>query len=213
MKKSKTINLRSMRKQARAFALAPLALAIMAGCSPEPKESVKFVTDIDDCTDNTDLSVEQCEAVYSRAVKDAENTSPRYQHINDCQREFGSCERNDNGVFVPLMAGFIVSELIDEAGDVMEAKYRRGHVNPVYNYKGRGQYNNQIMTADGNFIGKSNSKSFSVDKSALQAKPKPQVTKTISRGGFGSKAAAKSSWGSSSKSSSSRGSSRGGWGG
>tara|TARA_Y100001936_G_C15968555_1_gene609750 strand:- start:325 stop:954 length:630 start_codon:yes stop_codon:yes gene_type:complete len=209
MKRTKNINLSAMRKKGRAFALAPLALAIVTGCAPEPKEQVKFVTSIDDCENTTSMTQEQCEAAYVRAVAEAERTSPRYQYHDDCTREFGECRRNDDGIFVPMMAGMILSELIDEAGDVMEAKYKHRNTHPVYKYRGSGSYKNKIMTADGHVIGSPNKSTMTVSKSALKPKPKPKVTKTLTRGGFGSKAAAKSSWGSSSKSSSSRG----GWGG
>ncbi len=50
------------------------------------------------------------------------------------------------------------------------------------------------MTADGQVVGKAGRTStYKVSKSSL--KPKPVVTKTVSRGGFGSVASAKSSWG------------------
>lgn len=208
MKKTRHINLNAMRKQARRFALAPLALAVMSGCAPAPKEQVKFVTDVDDCEANTSMTQEQCEAAYVRAVRDAESTAPRYQNLSDCQQEFGTCERNDNGFFMPFMTGYIVSEIIDEAGDAMESRRRYGSTHPVYTYKGSGNYNNKIMTADGHVIGKVGQTKYSVSSQALKPKPKATVTKTVSRGGFGSKAAAKSSWGSSRSSSS-----RGGWGG
>jgi uncharacterized protein YgiB involved in biofilm formation len=58
------------------------------------------------------------------------------------------------------------------------------------------------MTADGTVIGKAGQSTYRVNKSAMKAKP--TATRTISRGGFGAMASAKSSWG--------RGKT-GGWGG
>ncbi len=204
MKRTKHINLGSMRKKARFFSLAPLALAVISGCAPEPKGQVKFVTDIDDCTAHTSLTQEQCRAVYQDAVEEAQRTAPRFGNARDCQAEFGNCESNGSGYFVPIMAGYLISELIDETGDVLEAKYKRRNNNPVFRYEKKGSYHNKIMTADGSVVGSSGRRTYFVKEDTL--KPKPKATKTLSRGGFGSKAASKSSWGSKS-------SSRGGWGG
>jgi len=60
------------------------------------------------------------------------------------------------------------------------------------------------MGADGQDYGDQRRRSMRVNESSL--KPKPTVSKTMSRGGFGSSVRAKSSWGSAS-------SKRGGWGG
>ena len=90
------------------------------------------------------------------------------------------------------MAGFLI-------GQVMSGSY-----NPVYRYNNRSSSNyNRIMTADGGIIGRAGKSSYRVDGDSL--KPKPRTTRTVSRGGFGSTASAKSNWGG--------GRSRGGWGG
>lgn len=218
MKRSSFINLDRMRKHARQFALAPLALAVLSGCSPQAEEKVQFVSSVDDCKTNTQLTDEQCEAAYAKAVKDAESTAPRYQNQTDCLAEFGQCTQGLDGFFMPFMAGYIVSELIDGVGDRKRRDYNSTY--PVYTYRGGGSYHNKIMTADGHVLGNPGQRSYRVTPDVLTPKPKATVTKTLDRGGFGSKAAAKSNWGSSNSSKSSSSSSgksssgkSGGWGG
>lgn len=207
MKKSSFLDLSFLRKRTRAFVLAPISLAVMAGCSGGNGNSneVQFVTSIDDCITNTNFTEQACVAAYEQAVADAESTAPRYRLRSDCEAEFGSCERNGS-FFMPFMTGYIVSEIIDEVGDAFERKHRYRHSYPAYLYRGYGYQRNRIMTADGHIIGRPGQSSYKVSREAL--KPKPKVTRTMSRGGFGSTASAKSNWGSSK----SKGSSRS-WGG
>lgn len=206
MKRTSFLDLNTMRKHTRSFVLAPLSLAVMVGCSSDNSETVKFVESVDDCTANTSLSFEECEAAYEQALLDAQATAPRYRYERDCENEFGTCEER-GGFFVPFMAGYIVAEIIDEVGDAFERKHRYKHSYPTYLYSGSGQYRNKYMTTDGMVIGSPGQKSYRVNRDVL--KPKPKVTRTISRGGFGSAASAKSNWGSSS----SKGYSSKGWGG
>jgi uncharacterized protein YgiB involved in biofilm formation len=205
MKRSSIIDLSALRKRTRIFVLAPVSLAVMAGCSGgSQNEQVTFVTSVDDCTNATQLTAAECQAAYEDAVKEAEKTAPRYQYARDCQAEFGNCESR-GGFFVPFMAGYIVSNIMS---DSLERKHRYSNSQPSYVYRGNGQFRNKIMTSDGFVVGSPGQRSYSVPKEAL--KPKPAVTRTISRGGFGATASAKSNWGSSKASS--RSSSRG-WGG
>lgn len=204
MKRSSILDLSMLRKRTRAFVLAPISLAVMAGCAGPKEEQVAFVTSVDDCTNSTELSAVECESAYSEAVKEAESTAPRYQNQRDCEAEFGNCESR-GGFFMPFMAGYLVSNIV---GNVMDGNRRYSNSHPSYMYRGNGQFRNKIMTSDGHVVGSPGQSTYKMPKDAL--KPKPAVTRTMSRGGFGAQASAKSNWGSSK--SSSRRSSRG-WGG
>lgn len=193
MKKTKHINLDAMRKKARYFALTPLALAVMTGCVAESKEEVKFVTDADDCVKSTSMTAEQCEAAYARAVADAASTAPRYQKAEYCEQEFGRCQQDSNGFFMPFMAGYIVSGLVN---DMTNSRNRQPISHPTYIYRGSGSHNNQIMTADGRSIGTVGQNSYRVNPQTFDRQPQAITTRTLDRGGFGSQAAAKSAWGS-----------------
>jgi uncharacterized protein YgiB involved in biofilm formation len=195
MKRSSILDLSLLRKRTRSFILAPVSLAVMAGCSGgSSNEQVTFVTSVDDCTSNTQLSVVECESAYQEALKEAEATAPRYQNQRDCQAEFGNCQ-SSGGFFVPFMAGYMVSNIVGNIGDSMDRNRRFGNSYPSYLYRGSGQFRNKIMTSDGHVVGSPGQRSYRVPSDAL--KSKPAVTRTISRGGFGAKASAKSNWGSS----------------
>lgn len=203
MKRTKNIHLDFMRKAESPIRplLKPLALAIatlsFTACSSSTEE-VKIVSSVSDCTTNTSLTATQCEAAYTKALAEAERTGPKYRSQAECEAEFGyqQCQQSrSNGIFMPLMAGFMIGNLMNNNGGYA--------YNPVYQYRNsNSSSNNRLMTADGTVIGRPGRSSYNVSQSSL--KPKPSVTRTVSRGGFGAKASAKSSWG---------GGSSKGWGG
>lgn len=212
MKRSRSINLASMRKVTGVFALKPLAFCIatlLAGCSNNEQQADIF-KNLEECKSTyPDLSA-QCEIAFNNALNTAQATAPKYNSMEDCVSEFGAdrCvrhERADGGGswFMPAMAGFMLGRALDNN------RYNSAPMFTSSSYSS--PYYNRWTTVDGNNYGDYRSQSrVRVDSDAF--KPKPTVTKTISRGGFGSKSAAASSWGSS-KSSGSSSRPGGGWGG
>lgn len=209
MKRTQNINLNAMRKsspqsrakpsQQRIKKTTPLTLAIAAilgGCA-QPTQEALVVKSPEECAQLTPNSLEECEAAYQKAVAEAERTGPKYSQQAACEAEFGpeQCGRTSSGFFTPFITGYLVSSLLNSGGN---------SYNPVYHYQGRGSNYNKIMTADGHVLGRSGASRYKVPEKYIK-KPMPTVKRTVSRGGFGSVAAAKSNWGSSSR--------RGGWGG
>lgn len=196
MKRSTFINLDSMRKiKSTTPLMRPLTLAVasitLAACGSSEEEAQIF-SSIEDCKADTTLTEAQCEVAYKEALREAERTGPKYSSQAACEAEFGydQCNRSSQGsYFSPFMTGFLVSSVLNSGNN---------HYNPVYRYPQRGSAD-RIMTADGRIIGNVGQRSYRVDKSNL--KPKPTVTRTVSRGGFGSVASAKSNWGGGKKSS------------
>lgn len=205
MKRTQFINLDLMRKIKPKFLLRPIALgvtaALLSACGND--QEVKIVSSVDDCVSSTSLDLKQCEIAYKNALAEAEKTGPKYQTINACESEFGAgqCVQSQNqSIFMPLMAGFMINELLFNR----DRRSYGGYYNPVYRYyRPYSPYHNTMMMADGTSLGKYGKKSYNVSKSAT--KQKPMVSRTVSRGGFGSVASAKSNWGGGSKSK--------GWGG
>ena len=193
MKRTKYINLLHMRK---APLIKPLALGIAAAtltaCSQ--KEPVKIVADVEECTEVTEYSLSECQAAYEKALEEAARTGPRYKHMRDCAQEFGmencvSYQSHGSSWYMPAIAGFMI-------GQAVSRHYGYNSIyNPVYEYRGRGSYRDKLVTADGVIIGNRGTRSATVSSDALKRKPK--AVRTVSRGGFGSTASAKSSWGSS----------------
>ncbi|BFM48994.1 DUF1190 domain-containing protein [Marinomonas sp. THO17] len=192
MKRSHYINLDKMRKGKPEHPLfRPLALAVasmtLAACG-ETEEEVTIVSSVDDCIANTSLSAQQCEVAYKKAVAEAVRTGPRYTSMWQCEEDFGynQCVApQSSNFFMPMLTGFMIGNLLNN---------REYSYNPIYQYRNaRSSSRNSLMTADGTIIGLPGKTTYRVPPSEL--KPKPKVTRTVSRGGFGAVASAKSSWG------------------
>ncbi|WP_018416957.1 DUF1190 domain-containing protein [Teredinibacter turnerae] len=209
MKRSQHVLLPRLRKgvfPAKRLAVA-IAAVVAAGCSM--KQEAKIFTSVDECESDANYTQAECAAAYEKALADARKTAPRYSSRSDCEYEFGpgSCQNYSSGpgigsYFIPAMAGFMIGQALQHRSN--------GYYGPAYNpvfYHYDGGYNRNRApvwtTADGTTLGNGSKRSVNVGKSTF--KPKPAVTRTMSRGGFGSTASAKSSWGGSSRS--------GGWGG
>jgi len=198
-KRSKSINLSSMRKS---FSVKPLALGIAAiflSACGDKQEATVFTT-VDECTNANPEFAEKCKTAYEDAVKEAERTGPKYNSQNDCESEFGNnqcrvVQRDSGSFFMPFMAGYMLSNLMSPRGYYSQPMFT--------SYSRNSSYRNRWIGADGYDFGDQRSRNMRVSEKAM--KPKPTVTKTMSRGGFGSSVRAKSSWGNSSK--------KGGWGG
>jgi uncharacterized protein YgiB involved in biofilm formation len=192
-----------MRKKHKLFSVKPLTMAIatatLVACD-NPREA-KVYRDAGHCiAENPNLS-EACEAAYQKAKAEASRSGPKFQTETICEAEFGDGNcipyRSTGGQnwFMPAVAGFLLAKALgrnDYESSPLFTSYSR--YSPNYG---------QWTTVDGSQYG--NRRYGSLKVPADTFKPKPTVTKTISRGGFGSTVSAKSSWGGSSY--------RGGWGG
>lgn len=220
-KRSRYINLDRMRKSASApgaYAMwgRPLAVGIatagLVACGNDTQEAIVYQT-VEDCNrDNPGLTFE-CEAAYKKALREAANSGPKYKSESACAAEFGphncvpysryASDNSGSNWFIPAMAGFLFSQYITSNNSYGY------YSSPLYtSYSSRSPFYGHWTTVDGYDYGRVRYGRMKVNKDAFQ--PKPAVRKTISRGGFGSKVAAKSNWGGSRSSRSSR---RGSWGG
>lgn len=198
-KRTQFINLASMRK---AFAPKPVALGVtsvfLTACADNRQEAEVFAN-FEECADRYPEFAQQCEAAYRDALAEAERTGPKYASRRDCEHEFGNnqcyvVERDNGSFFMPFMAGYMLSS-------IMSPRY---YTQPMYtSYSRYSPLRYRWMTADGYDYGDYRKRKFKVGRDAYKAKP--EVKRTMKRGGFGSSVRAKSSWGSSSRKS--------GWGG
>lgn len=197
LKRSGSINLLRMRKR---FAVKPLALGIaaifLASCGEEQQNATVY-TNADECADANPNMAEQCKTAYQDALTEAQRTGPKYASARDCENEFGTnqCQvvRQESGsFFMPFMAGYMLSNLMSPRGYYSQPMFT--------SYSPNSSYRNRWVGSDGYDFGDTRRRNMRVNKDAFKAKP--AVTKTMSRGGFGSSVRAKSSWGSSSSKSS-----------
>lgn len=192
-KRSSTINLASMRK---GFAPKPLAVGIatvlLSACGGN-RQDADVYTSANDCIDKNPEFTEQCTTAYQDALAEASRTAPKYNNAKDCEYDFGQqqCQQiqsSGGSFFVPMMAGFMLGNLMSPRGY---------HSQPLFtSYSPYSPYRYRWTTSDGYDYGYYKDRRLKVDKDAF--KPKPAVNRTIQRGGFGSTVRAKSNWGKSS---------------
>ncbi|AVJ19362.1 DUF1190 family protein [Serratia rhizosphaerae] len=196
MKRTKNINQETFRKSWRSYRMAPVALAVsavfmLAGCE-KSDETVSLYQNADDCSRANPSMSEQCTTAYNNALKEAEKTAPKYASREDCVAEFGeaqctqapaqagmAAESQSSGSFwMPLMAGYMMGRLMGGGSGFAQQ--------PLFSSK------NPASPANGKFVdatGKSygpataGGRTMTVPKTAMA--PKPAVTNTITRGGFG----------------------------
>jgi uncharacterized protein YgiB involved in biofilm formation len=203
-KRSQLINLSRMRK---VFSIKPLAMAVaatsIAACGDSRQDAVLY-TSVDDCKETNPEYASQCQTAYQQALAESQRTGPKYNNRRDCEVEFGTNQcyqaQNSNGsFFMPFMAGFMLNNLISSG--------TRYYSQPLYtSYSPYSRYRNSWFMGDGRSVGNidfdyyngRSHKKLRVPSRSFD--PKPTVSRTIERGGFGSSVRAKSNWGSSSRS-------------
>jgi uncharacterized protein YgiB involved in biofilm formation len=192
MKRTQNIDLGAMRKAPKSFVFKPLAFAVTAGtligCSDNSQEAQVF-TSADECISNNPDQVEQCQLAYKEAVDEAVKSGPKYSNVDACAADFGAqncasyTSSNNQSFFMPLMAGYMLSSLVNGG-------YRSA---PLYtSYSRYSPAYGKWTSTDGNLFGSTRNRNVRVDNKAFN--PKPAVKRTMSRGGFGSTISAKSSF-------------------
>ncbi|MEM9300771.1 MAG: DUF1190 domain-containing protein [Pseudomonadota bacterium] len=218
MKRTKSINLDRMRKRVPgAPTLRPVAVAVaiacLAGCDNNPPRAGHVFRDVAECeTTYPDKAVE-CQNAYTKALRNAASSGPKYSSIEDCVAEFGenNCVPYNSGGnrwFMPAVAGFLFGQLVRN-GPYMSSPFYTSYVrtSPMYG---------SFVYTDGSRYGSRTYGPTYYNRNSFDTKP--QVTRTISRGGFGSTVTAKAQQARtassrSSYSSSRSSSSRSSWGG
>ncbi|ENR0227253.1 DUF1190 family protein [Enterobacter roggenkampii] len=206
MKRTKTINHASFRKNWNARHLTPVALAVtavfmLAGCEKND-ETVSLYQNADDCSAATGKAAE-CKTAYTNALKEAERTAPKYASREDCVAEFGEgqCQQapaqagtapenqaqaqSSGSFWMPLMAGYMMGRLMGGGAGYQQQPLfsSKNPASPAY-----GQYTD----ASGKGYGAATpGRTVTVPKTAMA--PKPATTSTITRGGFGESVAKQTS--------------------
>ena len=204
MKRTKTINHASFRKNWGARHLTPVALAItavfmLAGCE-KTDETVSMYQNADDCSSANPGKSAECTASYNNALKEAERTAPKYASREDCVAEFGEgqCQQapaqagmapenqaqaqSSGSFWMPLMAGYMMGRMMSGGMQQQPLFSSKNSRSPAY-----GQYTD----ASGKGYGAAQSgRTMNVPKTAMA--PKPATTSTVTRGGFGESVAKQS---------------------
>ena len=200
MKRTKSINHASFRKNWSARHLTPVALAVtavfmLAGCE-QSDETVSMFQNADDCSAANPGKSAECTTAYNNAVKEAERTAPKYATREDCVAEFGEgqCQQapaqvgmapagenqaqaqSSGSFWMPLMAGYMMGRLMGGGGYAQQPLFSsRNPASPAY-----GKYTD---ASGKNYGAAQPGRTMTVPKTALA--PKPATTSTVTRGGFG----------------------------
>lgn len=184
MKRTKQINLAAMRKATSSKSVALAGTLLIAGCGGSQEAAI--YSNVEQCIGENPNSHLECEKAYDSAITEAERTAPKYNSQRACEMEFGHNQctqsQSNSSWFLPALGGFMV-------GRMMGGGYDYGRPSPLFGYR------NSWVDANGTSYGSRSNRHINVSKGAF--KPKPATARTLSRGGFGSKIQAKSSWGSS----------------
>ncbi|WP_431224975.1 DUF1190 family protein [Serratia sp. L9] len=214
MKRTKNINKDTFRKSWGNYRVAPVALAfsavfMLAGCE-QADETVSLYQNADDCSRANPSMSEQCTTAYNNAMKEAEKTAPKYATREDCVAEFGEAQctqapaqagmaaesQSSGSMWMPLMAGYMMGRMMGGGGYAQQ---------PLFTSKnGASPANGKFVDASGKSYGPATAggRSMTVPKTAMA--PKPAVTNTVTRGGFGESVAKQTSMQRSNATSSSR---------
>ncbi|MCD9478984.1 DUF1190 domain-containing protein [Photobacterium phosphoreum] len=194
MKRSSHIHRNQMRKSNQYHNWAPITIValgatiVLTGCNDNDTLAQTQYDSLQDCI-NADSSnpkqVEMCATAYQQAV----DAAPKFDSESDCQSSgTDNCRQiqgsNNNSYWVPALAGFIVGRMMDNG--------RHYSSQPIY-------YPSSRRTSDMDQWDRNQNNRYKESTSQRYnnkyKNEKPAVSRTISRGGFGSKASAKSSWG------------------
>lgn len=183
MKRSKTVSL----------ALMGICPFVISACSEKQEEALIYPS-VQACIDDGKLDAAKCQEEYDHAVKEHERTAPHYTTDYDCYHEYGQnrCyQPPGTNYFLPLLAGYMIGRATSPNNNYYGGGgggYWGGSY-PVYHsrYEPYGW-----RTSSGYSVGSGQGRVY-----VPQAATKPGVSASaLSRGGFGSQAAARSGWGS-----------------
>ena len=179
---------------------APL---LLTGCSDTSKDNYPlYYTDVDSCIKEGVVTEAICRLEYNKAWQNHLMSSPRYKSLSNCQFDFRSagCQKLASGKYIPTMEGYLIYK--EQQGNYSSSSGHSGrnslNIVPIYidgsnkgnNYYPESSRQNETYSDPGRQYKKESYQ----QPSTTHAKPSIKTT-TKQRGGFGSRAAARGSWG------------------
>ena len=142
------------------------------------KEEVLVYDSVDACVAAGQQDQATCEAEFAKAEKLHEEVAPRYASENQCYSEYGHnrCYRQrSSSLWLPFMVGYM---LAPRGGGAFSQPLYRPSSNPNRFYTARNSPVGAVSAGGQTKVGKS------------QVSRPPVRTRTVARGGFGSRATA-----------------------
>ena len=167
MKRSRTVQLAFM---------SSMPLLVTACGGPRPDERLAY-QDVQQCIQDGRVSKEVCEQEYQAALQ-ARAQQSHYASSGDCTAQWGDCRpyvsAGGDHWFVPALAGFMIGRMM-------------GHRDYYY---GGGGFGGPYRERPDRGAWRGGD-----DRPGMGEPHAPTSAQTLSRGGFGSSGAARSSWG------------------
>lgn len=171
-------------KRSLQVTLALMGTAVLSGCGS--KEEVLTFKSLEQCKASDKVSEATCDSAYKQAEQRAQG-EVKYTNKSACETDFGAgqCQSgsgSSSNSFVPFMAGFMVSQMIDSDGRRTSSYTYR----PLYTTS---KDRRTFITGAGSTIGKVSNvgRPVTMGRSTVRASaPKAASSKavTLSRGGF-----------------------------
>jgi uncharacterized protein YgiB involved in biofilm formation len=95
------------------FSVLTLSAAGLAGCERQA-DPPKVYSSVADC--KAEHPGQACDTAWQASVGEHDSTAPRYTNQQECEAQYGvgHCESRQGGqVFMPLMAGFILGQMLN----------------------------------------------------------------------------------------------------
>jgi uncharacterized protein YgiB involved in biofilm formation len=179
------------RSKRVAIAIVGAAAFTLAGCREEQVDAAAF-PDVQSCLDDASrggmFTAQDCEASFAQAETLHVESAPRYDSLAVCEEQHGegacgteaaATQGGSGSIFMPLLAGYLVGNMLSGRGGMSAAQ-------PLY------------KTSNGRYTNAAGSSTFSNNRGSTKlstaqfATPAATVGKTpmtrataISRGGFG----------------------------
>lgn len=174
---------RSKKLRLAFLGVTPLALL---GCGKPSQEALVY-NSIESCVKDGVISEATCRAEYNKAWQHHLMSAPKYQTKESCEQDFSAttCQELASGEYIPTMEGFM-----------LERNQQRSSGNSftvIPLYLGSGGY---FRTSGYDRVSPGTQQGRTTVSSSDDRKVKPSLrSTTMSRGGFGSRSAARGSWG------------------
>lgn len=161
--------------------VTPLALL---GCGKPSQEALVY-SSIESCIKDGVISEAACKVEYNKAWQHHLMSAPKYKTKENCEQDFSAttCQELASGEYIPTMEGFMLERSQQRNGGSSFT------VIPLY--LGSGGYYRTGPVGSSHQQGRTTASSSPDDS---KVKPTLRST-TMKRGGFGSRSAARGSWG------------------
>ena len=171
------------RANAFKFALLGVTALTLVACGEAEEEMLAYES-VDACIAAGQQDEAICRSEFAKAEKLHAEVAPRYSRANECYSDFGynRCYRSGGSIWLPFMMGYMLAP--------------RGGVGRIYSqplYRSSA-YPNRYYTASNRPIGAVSGNGRTQVASSNAGRPAAR-TRTVSRGGFGSRAAGRSAGG------------------